>query len=357
VATNAFGMGIDKADVRLVVHMDLPDSIEAYFQEAGRAGRDGEKAFSVVLYSNSDKTRLQKRIPDSFPEKEYIREVYEHLQYYYQMAMGDGVGCMRPFDIEDFCRKFKHFPIPVDSALRILTQAGYLEYTDTQDNASRLLFTLKREELYKLREMDERTDKLIQTILRSYTGLFTDYAFISEDALSTRTGFTKQEIYEQLVRLAHLGIVHYIPKKNTPYIIYTRERIEKDRIRLTPEIYEERKKRYQLRIEYMLEYATATYPCRSRMLLSYFGEKNDHNCGICDTCVTMRKGEKMLPETNMDELQKQVIALLSEQPQFPHVIAKTINADKDALAILLSQLLEEEVVKMNNGLIQLNLKQ
>ena len=357
VATNAFGMGIDKADVRLVIHMDLPDSIEAYFQEAGRAGRDGEKAYSVVLYSNSDKTRLQKRIPDSFPEKEYIREVYEHLQYYYQMAMGDGVGCMRPFDIEDFCRKFKHFPIPVDSALRILTQAGYLEYTDTQDNASRLLFTLKREELYKLREMDERTDKLIQTILRSYTGLFTDYAFISEDALSTRTGFTKQEIYEQLVRLAHLGIVHYIPKKNTPYIIYTRERIEKDQIRLTPEIYEERKKRYQLRIEYMLEYATATYPCRSRMLLSYFGEKNDHNCGICDTCVTMRKGEKMLPETNMDELQKQVIALLSEQPQFPHVIAKTINADKDALAILLSQLLEEEVVKMNNGLIQLNLKQ
>ena len=357
VATNAFGMGIDKADVRLVIHMDLPDSIEAYFQEAGRAGRDGEKAYSVVLYSNSDKTRLQKRIPDSFPEKEYIREVYEHLQYYYQMAMGDGQGCMRPFDIEDFCRKFKHFPIPVDSALRILTQAGYLEYTDTQDNASRLLFTLKRDELYKLREMDEKTDRLIQTILRSYTGLFTDYAFISEDALSTRTGFTKQEIYEQLVRLAQLGIVHYIPKKNTPYIIYTRERIEKERIRLTPEIYEERKKRYQLRIEYMLEYATATYPCRSRMLLSYFGEKNNHNCGICDTCVTMRKGEKMLPETNMDELRRQVIALLGEHPLFPHVIAKTINADKDALAVLLRQLLEEEVVSMNNGLIQLNLKQ
>lgn len=357
VATNAFGMGIDKADVRLVIHMDLPDSIEAYFQEAGRAGRDGEKAYSVILYSNSDKTRLQKRIPDSFPEKDYIREVYEHLQYYYQMAMGDGMGCMRSFDIEDFCRKFKHYPIPVDSALKILTQAGYLEYTDTQDNASRLLFTLKRDELYKLREMDEKTEKLIQTILRSYTGLFTDYAFISEEALSTRTGFTKQEIYEQLVRLAHLGIVHYIPKKSTPYIIYTRERIEKERIRLSPEIYEERKKRYQLRIEYMLEYATATYPCRSRMLLSYFGEKNNHNCGICDTCVTMRKGEKMLPETNMDELQKQVIALLGEKPLFPHVIAKNINADKDALAILLRQLLEEEVVSMNNGLIQLNLKQ
>ena len=147
VATNAFGMGIDKPDVRIVIHMDLPDSIEAYFQEAGRAGRDGQKAYAVVLYAKSDKATLHKRIPDTFPEKEYIKEVYEHLQYYYQMAMGDGQGCVREFNIEDFCRKFKYFPVPVDSALKILTQAGYLEYTDEQDNASRLLFTIRRDEL------------------------------------------------------------------------------------------------------------------------------------------------------------------------------------------------------------------
>lgn len=356
VATNAFGMGIDKPDVRLVIHMDLPDSIEAYFQEAGRAGRDGEKAYSVILYSNADKARLQKRIPDNFPEKEYIREVYEHVQYYYQMAMGDGQGCMRPFDLEDFCRKFRHFPIQADSALRILTQAGYLEYTDSQENASRLLFTLKRDELYKLRETDDTTEMLIQTILRSYTGLFTDYVFISEKALSTRTGLTLQEIYERLVGLAQRGIVHYIPQKNTPYIIYTRARVEKQEIRITPEVYEERKKRFQLRIEHMIEYATAYYPCRSRMLLSYFGEKNNHNCGICDTCVSLRKGEKMLPETDMSKLQEQVMTLLSEEPHFSHVIAKKLGADKEALALLLRQLLENEQLIMNNGKIQINPK-
>lgn len=356
VATNAFGMGIDKPDVRLVIHMDLPDSIEAYFQEAGRAGRDGEKAYSVILYSNADKARLQKRIPDNFPEKEYIREVYEHVQYYYQMAMGDGQGCMRPFDLEDFCRKFRHFPIQADSALRILTQAGYLEYTDSQENASRLLFTLKRDELYKLRETDDTTEMLIQTILRSYTGLFTDYVFISEKALSTRTGLTLQEIYERLVGLAQRGIVHYIPQKNTPYIIYTRARVEKQEIRITPEVYEERKKRFQLRIEHMIEYATAYYPCRSRMLLSYFGEKNNHNCGICDTCVSLRKGEKMLPETDMSKLQEQVMTLLGEEPHFSHVIAKKLGADKEALALLLRQLLENEQLIMNNGKIQINPK-
>lgn len=356
VATNAFGMGIDKPDVRLVIHMDLPDSIEAYFQEAGRAGRDGEKAYSVILYSNADKARLQKRIPDNFPEKEYIREVYEHVQYYYQMAMGDGQGCMRPFDLEDFCRKFKHFPIQADSALKILTQAGYLEYTDSQENASRLLFTLKRDELYKLRETDDTTEMLIQTILRSYTGLFTDYVFISEKALSTRTGLTLQEIYERLVGLAQRGIVHYIPQKNTPYIIYTRARVEKQEIRITPEVYEERKKRFQLRIEHMIEYATAYYPCRSRMLLSYFGEKNNHNCGICDTCVSLRKGEKMLPETDMNKLQEQVMALLGEEPHFSHVIAKKLGADKEALASLLRHLLENEQLIMNNGKIQINPK-
>lgn len=356
VATNAFGMGIDKPDVRLVIHMDLPDSIEAYFQEAGRAGRDGEKAYSVILYSNADKARLQKRIPDNFPEKEYIREVYEHVQYYYQMAMGDGQGCMRPFDLEDFCRKFKHFPIQADSALKILTQAGYLEYTDSQENASRLLFTLKRDELYKLRETDDTTEMLIQTILRSYTGLFTDYVFISEKALSTRTGLTLQEIYERLVGLAQRGIVHYIPQKNTPYIIYTRARVEKQEIRITPEVYEERKMRFQLRIEHMIEYATAYYPCRSRMLLSYFGEKNNHNCGICDTCVSLRKGEKMLPETDMNKLQEQVMALLGEEPHFSHVIAKKLGADKEALASLLRHLLENEQLIMNNGKIQINPK-
>ena len=269
VCTNAFGMGIDKPDVRIVIHMDLPDSIEAYFQEAGRAGRDGQKAYAVILYAKADKTTLHKRIPDTFPEKEYIKDVYEHLQYYYQMAMGDGLDCVREFNIEDFCRKFKYFPVPVDSALKILTQAGYLEYTGEQDNTSRILFTIQRDELYRLREMGDDMDKLIQTVLRSYTGVFTDYTYINEDSLAIRTGLTRRQIYEQLVHLAKLRIVSYIPRKKTPYIIYTRERIEAQLIHISPEIYEERKARYETRINAMLEYVTNDTLCRSRMLLDY----------------------------------------------------------------------------------------
>ena len=278
VATNAFGMGIDKPDVRIVLHIDLPDSPEAYFQEAGRAGRDGLKAYAVILYAKSDKMTLHKRVADTFPEKEYILQVYEHLQYYYQMAMGDGFQCIREFNLEEFCRKFKYFPVPVDSALKILTQAGYLEYTDEQDNASRILFTIRRDELYKLREMGTEAETLIQTILRSYTGVFTDYAYISEDTLAIRTGLTRQQIYNILVTLTKRRIVDYIPHKKTPYIIYTRERLELRYLHIPASVYEERKARYEARIKAMEEYVTSESVCRSRMLLRYFGEKNEHNC-------------------------------------------------------------------------------
>ena len=293
VATNAFGMGIDKPDVRIVLHLDLPDSPEAYFQEAGRAGRDGEKAYAVILYSKSDKTTLHKRVVDTFPDKEYILNVYEHLQYYYQMAMGDGFQCIREFNLEEFCRKFKYFPVPVDSALKILTQAGYLEYTDEQDNSSRILFTIRRDELYKLREMGKEAEALIQSILRSYTGVFTDYAYISEESLAIRTGLTRQQIYNILVTLTKRRIVDYIPRKKTPYIIYTRERLELRFLHIPPSVYEERKARYEARIKAMEEYVTTENVCRSRMLLRYFGEKNEHNCGQCDVCLSKRTTDNL----------------------------------------------------------------
>ena len=352
VATNAFGMGIDKPDVRIVIHMDLPDSIEAYFQEAGRAGRDGQKAYAVILYAKSDKTTLHKRIPDTFPEKEYIKDVYEHLQYYYQMAMGDGLECVREFNIEDFCRKFKYFPVPVDSALKILTQAGYLEYTGEQDNTSRILFTIRRDELYRLREMGEDMDKLIQAVLRSYTGVFTDYTYINEDSLAVRTGLTRRQIYEQLVHLAKLRIVSYIPHKKTPYIIYTRERVEAQRIHLSPEIYEERKTRYEARINSILEYVTNDTVCRSRMLLDYFGEKNEHNCGQCDTCISLRN-KPATGKPGQKELAGKIQEMLSSAPQTPAGLLEQIQTDKELLTETLHQLLDEGKIIAANGILQI----
>ena len=353
VATNAFGMGIDKPDVRIVLHLDLPDSPEAYFQEAGRAGRDGEKAYAVILYTPTDRTTLHRRVADTFPDKEYILNVYEHLQYYYQMAMGDGFQCVREFNLEEFCRKFKYFPVPVDSALKILTQAGYLEYTDEQDNASRILFTIRRDELYKLREMGTEAETLIQMILRSYTGVFTDYAYISEATLSVRTGLTREQIYNILVALTKRRIVDYIPRKKTPYIIYTRERQELRFVHIPPAVYEERKARYEARIKAMEEYVTSENVCRSRMLLRYFGEKNEHNCGQCDVCLSHRV-TNTLTEESLEELKKKIAELLAQKPRTPAEIAEKIEAETEKVSEVIRYLLEEGEWKMQDGMIHIS---
>ena len=351
VATNAFGMGIDKPDVRLVVHIDMPDSPEAYFQEAGRAGRDGQKAYAVLLSSKSDKTNLNKRIPDTFPDKEYIRNVYENINYYYQMAMGDGLGCTFAFNIDEFCRNFKHFPIQVDSALKILTRAGYLEYTDEQDNASRLLFTLRRDELYRLQEYNPDTERLINAILRSYTGLFTDYAYINEESLAIRTGLTRQQIYDTLVMLTQRRILHYIPRKKTPFIIYTRERQEKDRIHIGREIYEDRKESYVSRIQAMIKYASAEDTCRSQMLLNYFGEKNGHHCGQCDTCL--RKHASGLKLGEFLNIEEQIRKTLAESPCRQDQLVARMEANEEKINQTVHFLLSEEIIHLKEGLLYL----
>ena len=349
VATNAFGMGIDKPDVRIVIHIDTPDSPEAYFQEAGRAGRDGQKAYAVLLYAKSDKIQLHKRIADTFPDKEYIRNVYENINYYYQMAMGDGRGCTFAFNLDEFCRNFKHFPIQVDSALKILTRAGYLEYTDEQDNASRLIFTLRRDELYKLQEYDADTEKLINVILRSYTGLFTDYVYINEESLSIRTGLSRQQIYDTLITLTKRHILHYIPQKKTPYIIYTRERQEKDRIYLGHEVYEDRKESYTTRINAMIAYATAEENCRSRMLLRYFGEKNEHHCGQCDVCLQKHSSGIRLGE--FMELKERILELLNDAPCPVAELAEKLDTPSADMEQTVSFLLAEEIIHLKDGIL------
>lgn len=351
VATNAFGMGIDKADVRLVVHIDLPDSPEAYFQEAGRAGRDGRKAYAVILYSKSDKATLNKRISDTFPEKEYIKQIYEHLNFYYQMAMGDGQGRMYDFNLEQFCRNFKHFPVPADGALKILSQAGYIEYTDEQDNASRLIFTVGREDLYKFREMGPEMEALLQAILRSYTGIFTDYAYIHEGSLAIRLNLTRQKVYEMLVLLSQRRIIDYIPHKKTPYIIYTRERVELRHLHIPKEVYEERKERYVKRIQAMIAYVTADNACRSRMLLRYFGEKNEHNCGHCDICL--QRNESGLRQYEFEELESRIVEVLEGKSLTPADIVRELNLEPDKVSVVIRYLLDEGKLSISDGMIYL----
>ncbi len=347
VATNAFGMGIDKPDVRLVMHIDLPDSIEAYFQEAGRAGRDGELARAILFYSPSDQAKLKKRIQDSFPEKEYIRTVYEHIQYYYQMAMGDGQDCIYDFNLEEFCVRFKHFPIRAHHALNLLTQAGYLEYTEEQENTSRLIFLARRDELYQLSKMGADAEHLLQLILRSYTGLFTDYAYINEQSLAIRSGLTRERVYELLVFFAKRKIIDYIPRKKNPFIIYTQARLPKEKIKLSKEVYEDRKQSYIKRIEAILDYVTDHTHCRSKQLLRYFGEKLETSCGLCDICG--KKQKKQLSEKEVESITTKILLLLENGPFTITAICEHLQLDSNATTTVLRVLADEGLINHSNG--------
>lgn len=286
VSTNAFGMGIDKPDVRLVMHIDMPGSLEEYYQEAGRAGRDGQKAYAVALCSATDGAKLKKRLTDEFPEKDFIRRVYEALGNYFQIAVGFGMDTVHDFNLNDFCSAFKLPLLPTHHALKILELSGYIEYTDEIENASQLMFTCNRDELYSYAYANKKTDDIIRHILRSYTGLFADYAYISESLVATRTNCTQQEVYDILCALSKLRIVHYIPRKKTPLIIYTQTREELKYVVIPRTAYEERKARCTNRIARVLHYISEERLCRSRMLLSYFGEKEAKDCGCCDVCLS-----------------------------------------------------------------------
>jgi ATP-dependent DNA helicase RecQ len=348
VATNAFGMGIDKPDVRIVIHMDVPDSPEAYFQEAGRAGRDGERAYAVLLYADGDKRKLHKRVAETFPERDYIKSVYEHVQYYYQMAMGDGQDCVKEFNLEDFCQRFGHFPVQANSALRIIDQAGYLEYTDEQDNASRIIFLIRRDELYRLRDENPNTEMLMQLIMRSYTGIFTDYVFISEDALMTKSGLSRQQIYAILISLSKRGVIHYVPHKKTPYIIYTRERVPVDELYISHEVYEDKKERYVRRIEAMIEYASSEGMCRSRLLLRYFGERNEHDCGQCDVCLARRRRLRS-NEGEFQTMADEVRRMVEAEPLSPLQLRDRFPEREPELDAVVSYLLSEGVIEVVDG--------
>ena len=352
VATNAFGMGIDKPDVRLVVHVDCPDSIEAYFQEAGRAGRDGQKAYAVLLYNRADERKLQKRITDSFPDKDYIRQVYEHLAYYYQIGVGSGYGFTFEFNIDKFCHNFHHFPIQVDASLKILQRAGYLEYTEEQDNQARVMFTVSRNDLYRLENNSENEEKVITALLRNYGGLFTDYNYIDEAYLASVTQLEPQQVYLTLKSLSQRHILHFIPQRKTPYIRYTQRREDMEYIQIMPEVYEARKQQFEQRIHAMIQYASCDEICRSRQLLRYFGEENDHDCGQCDVCLSHR-AEGLVSEPRLTAAAQRILQLLADRQAHHITEIKSIELPESELDAALRYLTDEEQIRQEDGFIHL----
>ena len=343
VSTNAFGMGIDKPDVRLVIHIDCPDSIEAYFQEAGRAGRDGFKAYAVLLYNDADERKLEKRIADTFPEKDYIRQVYEHLAYFYQICVGSGYNHTFEFNIDKFCHTFRHFPIQVDSALKILNRAGYIEYTEEQDNQARVMFTIGRNDLYRLENTTPNEEKIITALLRNYGGLFTDYNYIDESFIASQTQLEPHQVYMTLKGLSQRHILHFIPQKKTPYIRYTQRREDMEHIMLPPAVYEER-------IHAIIKYATNDQVCRSRQLLRYFGEDDSHDCHLCDVCLAHRP-EGKVTEARFTNAMEQILARLDDGKPHPITDLRDIQLPTDELDAALEYLLQEELIRQDDGLL------
>ena len=349
VATNAFGMGIDKPDVRVVVHYDCPDSLEAYFQEAGRAGRDGQPAQAILLYNNSDNGKLTKRIDDTFPPRDYIREVYEHLAYYYQIAVGDGYGVSREFNIEEFCQRFRHFPIRVHSALQILQRAGYIDYDEEADHQARVRFLVSRDDLYRLHQVSPDEERVIVSLLRNYGGLFADYGYIDEGIVARQAGLSQPQAYDILKRLSQRHLISFIPRKQVPYIRYLQRREDQASIRLSREVYEDRQEQYRLRIQSMLHYAQSTDTCRSRLLLRYFGETTSHDCHQCDVCLA-GEGRLVTQEGQRDACQ-QILSLLADgQRHHTTEILRLHLPTEDVNAALDSLLREEQILQEDSYL-------
>ena len=347
VATNAFGMGIDKPDVRIIVHIDCPDSIEAYFQEAGRAGRDGQKSYAVLLYNGNDQRKLLKRISDTFPEKDYIRQVYDHLAFYYQVATGSGYNQTFEFNVDDFCQKFRHFPIQVHSALKILNRAGYVEYIEEQENQARVMFILNRDQLYRLHQVEPDEERLITALLRNYGGLFVDYSFIDETLLAHETGLTRPQVYMILKGLAQKRIIAFVPQKHTPYIRYMQRREDSEHLMFPPIVYDTLKERYANRIHAMIDYVQTTNICRSRQLLRYFGERNSHDCGQCDVC--MAYNHTLTNDDKVREAQELIMQLLADDKNHHITQLRQIPLPYEQIEAALEQLLLEEQLYMEDG--------
>ena len=341
VATNAFGMGIDKADVRIVVHVDVPNSIEEYYQEAGRAGRDGKRSYAVLLVKPTDKRTLARHITDSYPEKDFIRHVYELTGDFLNVALGEGYQRVYDFNFTLFCRTYKLPVLPTHSALHILTQAGYIEFVEEIETQSRVMILAEKEALYNIPTTVPQADTVLQALLRSYSGLFADYVYINEAVIAYRYGLTEETIYSALLELTRLHILHYVPRKRTPYVVYTTSREEARDVLIPIAVYEDLKKRMIQRIDAVVNYAFGNVDCRENTMLRYFGENKTDACGHCDVCIDRRKRTDHTPA----DVQEGILYMAQVKPRKAREFVDTLSFPADEVYSTLAFLVDEGFIE------------